>query len=99
MSHPTTDIPVASVAHVTSGAVINTDMYRTSATMDQHSDPSVGKQKMLLLFTVTCHVKIKGVVRLITHDAKRAAGGYQTGSTKLSVVPTIILCSERESNS
>jgi hypothetical protein len=44
MSHSTIDIPVASVAYVMSEAVINT--HRTSATMDQHSDPSVGRQKM-----------------------------------------------------
>lgn len=91
MSHSTIDIPAASVGYVTSEAVINTDMYRMSTTMDRHSDPSAGKQKMLLLFTVTCHVKIKGVcgryaVRLITYDAKRTAGEYQTGITELSEV-------------
>jgi hypothetical protein len=36
-------------------------------------------------------------MRLVAHDAKRAAGGYQSTITKLSVVSKKILVSERKS--
>ena len=36
-------------------------------------------------------------MRLIAHDAKRTAGGYQAKITKLSVVSTKIPRSERKS--